>query len=204
MQARTYLPVSLIALLLIIMSGCRSKADAPFSDRVMGGRGQVGDLLVSGGNVMVHEDQPGVFFGTVKTPGSTEHLSYLIVFKHGKPQTKGTSLSQSGDCSCTGNKGSADYTVIVNGKTLQAKHEIQLDDMGKVASEVLEVGGKVVDVKAGRLFLIDLTAASPTYEQRDIELSTSIPVIESPKDVGAVATQTLEVLKSEIPDEFAN
>jgi len=203
LTATTTLSVSLAALLVAAVSGCGSKADFPLNDTILGARSHVSDLLVSGGNLMVHEDKPGVFFGTIKTPGSTEHFSYLIVFKYGKAQTEGRSLSHSGNCSRSGNKGSADYTVVVNGKTLRAKYEIQLDDMRKVASELLEVGGKVVDLKAGRLFLIDLTAASPTYEQRDVELSIDIPALESPEDVVSVATQTLETLKSEIPGEFS-
>jgi hypothetical protein len=201
MQVRTHLSCSLAALLLVAVLGCGTK-DAPYKYTVSGNRGQSDGLLISGGNLMVHEGMPGVFFGTVKTPGGTEQFSYFVVFKHGIVQSDGASVSQDGNASCNGREGSSDHTVVLNGKTIQAKHEIQLDDMSKVAKEVLEIGGKVVDVKAGRLFLIDLTAASPTYDQRDVEISVDIPALESPEDVETLAGQALESLKSEIPDEF--
>ena len=196
-------PVSLACLAIVILASCRSKTSAPYINTIMGGRGKSGDLLVSGGNLVVHEGKLGVFFGTAKTPGSAEHFSYLIVFKHGRIQSEDNSLSHSGNCSCEGNRGTAAYTVTVNGKQIQAKHDIQLDEMGKVASESLSVGGKDVDVKAGRLFLIDLTADAPTYEQRDVELPDSLPAIESTKDVADIAGKVIDTLRPDIPDEFS-
>ena len=202
MQARTYVVFALsAALFLVAVSGCGFKS-TPYKNTIKGNRGGGNELLISGGNLMVHEGKPGVFFGTVKTLGGAEEFSYFVVFKHGIVQSEAPSVSHDGNASSSGHKGSTNDEVIVNGKSLKVKYEIQIDDEGKVETESLEIGGQVVDVKAGRLFLIDLTAALPKQEQRDVEISVDIPALESPEDVESVVAQALEALKSEIPDEF--
>ena len=204
MQVPLKLAVSLAALLLVAVLGCGPTGATPYEYTSRGSRGRSDDLSISGGNLKAHEGRPGVFFGTVKTPGGSERFSYLVVFKHGRAQSGVARFSQDSSSTCSGREGSANNTIVLNGETIQAKHQIQLDDMGNVATEVLEIGGKLVDVKAGRLFLIDLTARSPAYEQRDVEISVDISSLEFQQDMRSVAGKLLEALKSEITDEFWN
>ena len=135
------------------------------------------------------------------TRTNDDYIWRPLIFKHGRSQS-GASISHGGNSSVAGPKGSVDHTIVLNGKTLKAKYEIELDENNKSVNEVLEIGGKPVDIKSGRLFLIDLTTASPTYEQKDVELPKQISELESPADVESMANKTLEALKAVIPEDY--
>jgi len=153
-----------LAVLLMGVSGCAKPKYPTFQ----GIRSSSKDLALSPGNLVSLPDKPGVLFGTVKVTNGPEQFSYLIVFTHSEPRT-GQGFRAGG-----GNYGKRGFTtcnVTDGGKTMQADYEIELDDMGKVAKEQLKIGGQLVDLAAGRLFLIDLTAASPSYKQKNVALS---------------------------------
>jgi hypothetical protein len=62
------------------------------------------------------------------------------------------------------------------------------------------VGGKDVDPTAGRLFVLDLTTASPAYRQKKIALPDNVPQLEETGDVERYAEVLLKHLKAKEPE----
>lgn len=186
-------------ILLLGSSGCGKATTG--NSTIQGSRGSSDDLSISSGNLVSRQGKPGVLFGTAKPTGSAEQFSYLIVFRHAGPLADASTTYEAKN-SASGKKGSSTCTVGENGKTIQADYEIELDDTGKISKEQLKVGGKVVDLAAGRFFLIDLTSPSPAYVQKNSDQLGAIKALETLQDVENVASSTLDALKSEIPKDF--
>jgi hypothetical protein len=187
---------STVAIAFVIVSlgvpGCGRGNTDKFT--IQGGRSSSDGLSVSSGNLVVRAGKPGVLFGTAKATNSPEQFSYIFVFMHAglKPVPGDTYKAVN---SSSGKKGSSTCTLVESGQTIQADYEIELDDTGKVTKEQLKVGGKVVDLAAGRLFLIDLTAPSPTYEQKRSDQLGAIKSLDTTEDVENIAASILDSLK---------
>ena len=142
-----------------------------------------------------------MFFGTLKTPGGQERISYLVVFKHDISLSDGFALSHDGNISEGDRQFSSDFSVVVNERTVHAEHDVKIGE-DKTVMEELEVNGEKVDLEAGRILLFDLTTDSPTHEQLDVDVPSNIPQRESSEDVERIAGEMLEVLKQEAPEFF--
>ena len=79
------------------------------SSSLRGSSGSSGQLGVSGGNLVVVGPRPGIFFGTVRKPGSPEQFTYLILFRYGRPAADGSSrgiqFRSASECAERGNDG---------------------------------------------------------------------------------------------------
>ena len=181
--------------------GCCLATKPTYKTTAVGSRTGGQDLSASSGNLVAHEGKPGVFFGTLKTPGAKERISYFVVFKHELALSDGFSLSQDGNSSGSSRQVSSDHSVVVNGKTIHARHNVALGEDNEVAED-LELDGEKVDLDAGRIFLIDLTTDSPMFEQLDVDISTDISQLESSEDVERIAQKMLNGLKLEVPEFF--
>jgi hypothetical protein len=187
---------STVALGLMILSlgvpGCgRGNTD---KITIQGGRSSSDGLSVSSGNLVVRAGKRGVLFGTANATNSPEQFSYIFVFKYAGLKPVPGDTYKAGNSS-SGKKGASTCTLVENGQTIQADYEIELDDTGKVTKEQLKVGGKVVDLAAGRLFLIDLTSFSPIYEQKKSDQLGAIKSLDTTEDVEHVAASILDALK---------
>ena len=69
-----------------------------------------------------------------------------------------------------------------------------------MANESLTVGGKRVDMTAGRVFLIDLTADAPAYRQKKAELPAIPAKLDTPADVERLADIIRASLESQDPE----
>jgi hypothetical protein len=172
------------------LSGC-GKGDRI---TIQGGRSSNDYLSISSGNLVIKAGQPGVLFGTANATNRPVQFGYVVVFKHAglKPFLGDTYKARN---STDGKKGVSTCTLGENGTTIQVDYEIELDDKGEVAEEALNVGGKVVDLAAGRLFLIDLTSPPPTYEQKKSDQLGVIKSLATTEDVDQVAASILDTLK---------
>jgi hypothetical protein len=66
----------------------------------------------------------------------------------------------------------AGIKVEINGKPFELLDHFKIDrEAKKLTDESLEVNGKQQDLKAGRVFLVDLAAQPPTVEQLAVDLS---------------------------------
>jgi hypothetical protein len=145
MKSHSRVVVALSAAVICTALGCFLAGKPTYESTVVGSRVGGQGFSASGGNLLAHEGRPGVFFGTLKTPDSKERISYFVVFKHTIALPDGFSLSQDGNS----REVSSDHSVVVNGKTLNAKHNVKLGENNQVAEEVLELGGDIIDLEAG-------------------------------------------------------
>jgi hypothetical protein len=178
--------------------GCDNRVAPQPKYTAVGYRTATGDFAVSGGHLVAHPGKPGVMFGTLTKPKDSPQLTYVILFKL-PPTTNESSLGLGGH---TRSEGGAEVKSVytINGKRIEATANYELNaERTAVAKETLTVGGKEVDPGAGRVFVLDLTAASPTYQQKKIALPDVVPKIEETADVERYAEVLLIHLQEKEP-----
>jgi hypothetical protein len=170
----------------------------PFKIVVRGARASSGNLGVSDGNLVVIAPKPGVLFGTVSKPGNQEQVTYLILFRYGRPgANQGTNFHSSSN----GRMAEAAITIELDGKRIEAAYRIELNqEQTAVANESLAIGGKSVDMTSGQVFLIDLTAETPVYQQKKVELPAIPSTLDSLEDVEQLADAIRKSLGSQDPE----
>jgi hypothetical protein len=170
----------------------------PFKIVLQGSSGSSENLAISGGNLVVVGPKPGIFFGTVRTPGSQEQFTYVILFKYGH------SISSHGiRFHCTSDIKTAETQDVIelDGKRIEAFYRVELDEsLSAVANETLTIGGKSKDMTSGQVFLIDLTADEPTYEQKKVELPAIQSKLETTEDVERLVGAIRKSLESQDPE----
>jgi hypothetical protein len=188
----------LIALAGVV--GCGNRAAPQPKYTAVGFRTATSDFAVSGGNLVVHPGKPGVMFGTVTKPMSSAQLSYVILFKL-PPTTNESSLGLDGRAHREGSAVEAKSICTINGKRIEATSNYDLnEERAAVTNEKLTVGSKEVDPGAGRLFVVDLTTASPAYQQKKIALPDDVPKLEETADVERYAEVLLKHLQEKEPE----
>jgi hypothetical protein len=173
----------------------------PFKIVLRGSGGTSGPLGVSGGHLVVVTPRPGVFFGTVTRPGSPEEFTYLILFRYGPSGSEGSSRRILFDCSSEGRKAETKDSIEFDGKRLEAAYRIDLGETPAApASEALEIGGKSVDMAAGRLFLIDFASEAPAYRQKKVDLPAIPFKLQTTEDVERLAESVRKSLEGRDPE----
>jgi hypothetical protein len=165
-----------------------------------GGRSFFGKVGVSGGNLYLVSGKPGIVFDTVTKPGSEEELNYVLVFRHalspaelvalGPPMNLGTSGE--------GRKQQSHDSITINGKRIESRYEVEWNEKyTEVAREALAVGGQSKELRAGRVFLVDLAGPAPIYKQKNLKSMPSGTRLDSPEDVDRLAEAILKSLENE-------
>jgi hypothetical protein len=167
-------------------------------------------LEISSDTIVVNPPKPGVVFATVKKPEANEEFTYVILVKYGrritsyatyiKPIGRGrdplhSKLEQFGRWAETGTG------FELNGKPIEASYRVELNETRTaVASESLTIAGKPVDMTAGQVFLIDLTAESPGYQQMKVELPAIPSNLATKEDAERAAEAIRKSLESQDPE----
>lgn len=174
----------------------------PFKLVLQGSSSSSDDHGVTGGNLVVIAPAPGVFFGTVRKPGSQEQFTYLILFRYGRASSNGSNQGIEFSASSDGTKmGTINAIKLLDDKRIEAAYHVELNETStSITSESLTIGGKRVDMKFGQVFLIDLTAESPTYQQKKVELPSIPSKIESAQDVERLAETIQKSLERQDPE----
>jgi hypothetical protein len=174
----------------------RNRTDS-YSIIMRGGRSSFGNVGVSGGNLFLVSGKPGMLFASVTKPGAPEELTYVLIFRHalsaadlnglGPPMNLGTSGE--------GRKKQSRDAITINGKRIEARYEIDLNEtFTEVTREALSVGGQSKELNAGKVFLVDLAGPVPVYIQKNLEPMPSVTPLESPADVERLAGAILKSL----------
>jgi hypothetical protein len=178
--------------------GCGNRVAPQPKYTAVGFRTTTGDFAVSGGHLVAHPGKPGVMFGTLTSPKGPQQLTYVILFKL-PPTTNESSLRLDGHAR---SQGGAEVKSVctINGKRIEATANYESNkERTAVSKEKLTVGGKEVDPAAGRLFVLDLTPASPAYQQKKIALPDNVPKLEETADVESYAEVLLKHLQEKEP-----
>ena len=86
----------------------------------------------------------------------------------------------------------------LNGKRIDASYHVDLNETrSAVANETLRIKGRDVDMRSGRLFLIDLTAELQIYQQINIDLQAPPSKLETTEDAERAAETIRQTLKSQ-------
>jgi hypothetical protein len=161
---------------------------------VQGASGSRNDAMeLHSGGLVVREGLAGSAFGTVRVGKGKRQLSYFAVLKHrlggeGNTATKEAVMLEGGE-------GESKQTVTIDGKTLQVDYKVNLDPATKKLSrEMLTINDKSVDVAKGRVFLVDLTASPPTWQQLGVSLPADVAETSSKKSAEALVKKVLASL----------
>lgn len=192
----------LLLFVSMVGAGCGSSGSPDPTKYIAVGAGASADgFAASGGNLLAQGGKPGVMFGTVTPPKGTTRLSYVILFKL-PPAKSGFNIQSANDAKGL-SAGGADIEAAhtIHGNRIEARSVFELKaDRSAIEKETLSVGGQAADPMAGRLFLIDFTAASATYEQKDITLPDAAPTLTSEADVERFAESLIKSLREKNPE----
>lgn len=166
------------------------------------------NLDITSRTLVVVPPKPGVVFSTVRKPESQEQFTFIILFKYGRRlRSYSTTLLRREPPPRTmldhfGKWGQTSAAFELNGKPIDVSYRIELNETRKaVTNESLTIEGKHVDMLSGQVFLVDLTAESPVYQQMKVKLP-AIPIrLETNEDAEQAAEtirRSLESQNSEI------
>ena len=163
-----------------------------------GGRTSFGNVGISGGSLFLVSGKPAILFGTVTKPGAQEELSYVLVFRHALSPADLAGLGPHLGTSGEGRKQESRDAITVNGKRIEARYEVAWNETyTELTREALEVGEQSKELKAGRIFLVDLAGQAPIYTQKNLKLWPSVTPLESSADVERLAEAILRSLESQ-------
>jgi hypothetical protein len=165
--------------------------------KIQGTSGSRTDSLeLHSGGLVVREGSAGAAFGTMRAGKGKRQLSYFVVFKHrlgGEGKSDFTEEATAEDAG-----GDSKHSLTIDGKTLQMAYTVKLDvDSKKVSRETLTVNRKSVDLARGRVFLVDLTASPPKWEQRKLNLPAEVGEATSKKAAEELVKKVLASLIKE-------
>jgi len=119
---------------------------------------------------LLKKDMSGVIFGMAKKPGGDRELTYVVLFKH-RANAK-SKLVTPGDVSTEkGRVVTMTGGIEIDTKKIGLTLTIEIDRATKtMKSEGLVFAGKAIDLKKGRVFLVDLTIDEPKWQQVECKL----------------------------------
>lgn len=160
---------------------------------------------ISSRTLVVVPPKPGVLFSTVRKPGNQEQFTYLILFRYGpRLWSYGNIIISRGfvpRCTFDGTVAETNDRLKVNGKPIEACYRVELNEtQTAVANESLRIGGKRVDMASGQVFMVDLAAESPVYQQMKVELPAIPSKLETTEDAERAAEAIRKSLESQDPE----
>jgi hypothetical protein len=165
--------------ILPILLGLVLSAPATAQEIMVGGGGgtESDGFGVQSGSVYIAVGKPGLMFGTMKKPEGESELAYLILFRH--QVTDGSQIGNSNQTQAVGGetmRATLSHTLELHSKKLALAEEIECDPATKAfKSETATINGQKVEMKEGRVFLVDFTGDKLTWKQVKAKLPTKLP-----------------------------
>jgi hypothetical protein len=178
-----------------VLSGCRQTTNPsalPPATMILGGASVSSEGgTIQSGSFWMKEGAIAVALAPSQ-PGQKElEFSWVVLIKHdwsGAPGKGKSNQTISPVAESDGDGASAGIKVEINGKSFELIDRFRIDQKAKaLTDEVLQVNGKAQDLKAGRVFLVDLTAQPPTIEQRAVDLSGPAATVKDAASIEAAA-----------------
>jgi hypothetical protein len=164
-------------------------------------------LNITSRTLVVVPPKPGVVFSTVRKLGGDEEFIYLILFKYGnRVRSYGTNLVRREPPPRTlldhsGKWGQTSAAFTLNGKPIEMFYRVELNETRTaVSKERLTIEGNYVDMRSGRVFLVDLTAEPPVYRQMKVELPAIPSKLETREDTERAAETIRRSLENQNPE----
>ena len=151
------------------------------------------------GGLFLTSGSPGVMFGMARKPGGEREFAYIAILQHRATAT--SKLDRSSDVNFTGGEKRSvtmNDGIGIGGQRVDLKLVVEIDSRTKmVKREHLTFGGKEVDLGKGRLFLVDLRAETPKWEQVQAKLPTKLPDPTETKGVRELVKRVFDELPKE-------
>ena len=166
----------------------------------LGSRGSSDNFSVVAGNLVIDAPKPGLLFGTETTPGNPEQLAYVVLFKYGHPRPHQLNVSSPSSSSfkLDSRKAETKSTIELIGRRIEVSYNVELNEARTaIAHESLAVDGKSKDLASGRVFLVDLTAETPVYQQKNVNLPAIPFKLDSTADVERLAGMIRKTLEGQ-------
>jgi hypothetical protein len=201
-----------IAIVAVALVGCRPSASpAPLSpENIILGAATVstaGGTLQSG-SLWMQEGLAAVAFAPAQPGQNDLEFSWVALIKNdwsnalhsGKSNQTISPIVQT-----DGTVATAGIKVEINGKKFELLDRFRIDPKAKaLVDEALQVNDKPQDLKAGRVFLVDLTTQPPTVEQRAIALPGPAATVKDVATIleAAARARDLVTQKDEVARRF--
>jgi len=162
-------------------------------------------LDITSRTLVVIPPKPGVIFSTVRKLEGDEEFTFLILFKYGnRIRSEGTDILNRGTkrspCMLEhfGKWAETSAATNLNGKPIEVAYRVELNEtLTAVAEERLTIEGKYVNMRSGRVLLVDLTAEPTIYRQMQVELPSIPTKLESKEDAERAAEALRRSLESQ-------
>jgi hypothetical protein len=168
MRRLSLLPLVLVGGLLLLVAQQAANAD---EEVVPPTASRTNHLEVQGGAVVIRDGEAGSAFGTVRVGKGKRQLSYFAVLKHQLGKADNREFNES--VSAEDKEGETKQTLFLDGRKVEIVYKVRVVS-DKEVSETLTVNGTAAPLKNGRVLLIDLTAKTPTWEQRKADLPAEV------------------------------
>lgn len=126
-------------------------------------------LELQAGGLVLRDGEAGSAFGTVRVGKGKRQLSYFVVLKHELGKAEKSEFNE--DTDVNEKVGKSKQTLSLDGKSVEIVYEARVGDK---EPESLSINKKPIDLKKGRVLLIDLTGETPRWEQRKIDLPAEV------------------------------
>ena len=191
--------ILVLATCFAVLAGCadeQSKPPAspsPTRSLVMSEGTSSGDgLSISNGNVVVKENEPGIVFATVTTPGQPRRIVYFVVFNHDR-----ANAGINTEAGSTGATADTFHRITTYGKTSTVRYEVVLkNETESIEAETITIDDKVFDSTQGRVFLIDMKQSPPSVTQFNVDLPVELPELTATDATEQFAQDTLDTIRT--------
>jgi hypothetical protein len=179
---------------VVLFAGCRQ--NAPPATATAAGASItpiVGGETIHSASFWMKEGEVAVVVAPTQPGQKDQEYSYVILVKHdwaADPEKDKGNWSISTPLETAGKSAAAACKIKIEGRSFELAERFLIDRQAKAISyEGLDVNGKPQGSKAGRVFLVDLTAEPPTVEERVVDLSG--PAADIARDKAAIETAAL-------------
>ncbi len=164
-----------------------------------GGGGTSDGLGVQNGTMYIAVGKPGITFGLKQKPGSEPEMAYLVIFRH--KVTDGAQVGGGSRNQAVGGgtmRAEMTHDLELHGKMFTIAEELEFDPAAReFKKEAATINGQTVDMKAGRVFLVDFTGDKLTWKQVKAKLPTQLPDLKETDDIRKLVKQVMKELPRE-------
>lgn len=163
---------------------------------VGGGSTEADGLWISGPSLYLRRDMPGMFFAMAKAPEGKRTFAYFLLIKG--DERRRTFATYSSRSAVAAALGTSAGSVEIAGKRVDVAYQMVIDPTGKQApQETLTINGQALDLRSGRVVLVDLSGDKVRHEQIDATLPGDPPELRETKDVESLSKRLLDRLSKE-------
>jgi hypothetical protein len=178
----------MLGVLVLALGTAAATAGRQENEVVTGGGGVETDgLRISGLNLCLVRNLPGVAFAIARRPGEPSQYTYLLLIKGDEQRRNRRNYSSETKI----NDGVAEEVtkLDIGGKRLELRYRTEAARAGKTAPETFLINNLPVDLAKGRVVLVDLTGPEVGWRQAEVALPANPKAPTRVEEVEALARE---------------